>query len=203
MASVDNVVFDLGGVLIEWNPRHLYRKLIDDEAVMERFLAEVCTPAWNERQDEGRPIAEATAELVAAHPDQAELIRAFYGRWEEMMPGLVPGTLDLLEQVRAAGRRVFALSNWSAETFPFAEARFGFLGTHFEGRVISGHEGVKKPDRRIYDLLIERYALDPGRTLFIDDVERNAEAARAAGWQAIWFRDAAQAARELARLGVL
>ena len=142
-------VFDLGGVLVDWNPRHLYRTLFaGDAAAMERFLAEVCTPAWNDEQDRGRPWAEACALLVRDHPDQRALIEAWPSRFDETIAGPISGTVDILAELRAGGVPLYALSNWSAETFPRARARFPFLDW-FRGLVISGALGIAKPDHAI------------------------------------------------------
>ena len=196
------VVFDLGGVLIDWDPRHLYRKLFDDRDEMESFLAEVTTAEWNAHQDAGRPWAEAIEILVAEHPERRELIEAFLRRWPEMLAGEIPGTVDVLADLRAAGVRLVALSNWSAETFPIARERFDFLAW-FEGIVVSGEVGVNKPDRRIFGHLIERFRIEPAAALFIDDAPANVGAAAALGFRAIQFTDATALRRELKRLGLL
>ena len=154
------VVFDLGGVLIDWDPRHLYRQLFEDPDEMEAFLAEVTTAEWNAHQDAGRPWAEAIEILVAEHPERRELIEAFHRRWPEMLAGEIPGTVEVLAELRAAGTRLVALSNWSAEMFPVARERFDFLAW-FEGIVISGEVGVNKPDRRIFGHLVERFGIEP------------------------------------------
>lgn len=187
---VDTVVFDLGGVLIDWNPRYLYRKLFaGDEAGMERFLAEVCSQDWNECQDAGRPWAEGIAEAVARHPQHEALIRAYRERWEEMLAGPLHDSVALLERLHARGVRLLALTNWSAETFPLARRLFPFLG-RFEGILVSGDEGLKKPDPAIFRLLVARYALQPERSLFIDDSPRNVAAASELGFRALRFTDA-------------
>jgi 2-haloacid dehalogenase len=195
------VVFDLGGVLVDWDPRYLYRKLIADEAAMEAFLSEVCTQAWNQEQDRGRPVSEATRELLERHPEHRELIEAFYGRWDEMMAGAMPDAEALFADVRATDLGVFALSNWSAETFPLAEARFDFLG-HFDGRVISGQDGVIKPDPAIFALALERFGLEPNTAIFLDDVAVNVEAANANGFIGIHFESTTQAREALVAAGV-
>jgi 2-haloacid dehalogenase len=195
------VVFDLGGVLIDWNPRHLYRKLLPDDAAIESFLAEVCTPEWNHQQDAGRSWAEAVAELTARFPDRADLISAYHLRWEEMLGGALDDTVEVLEELDAAGVPLYALTNWSHETFPIARRRFPFL-TRFRGVVVSGEERAAKPDPRIYRVLLERYQLDPAACLFIDDVARNVEGARAAGMDGILFTSAAALRRELAARSV-
>jgi 2-haloacid dehalogenase len=200
---VSAVVFDLGGVLIDWDPRHLYRSLFDDdETAMETFLATVCTPEWNRLQDTGRAWSEAVETLVAEHPEQGELIRAYWERWHETLGDAIQPTVDVLAAVRASGLPVYALSNWSAETFPAARPRYPFL-EWFDGIVISGEVRAAKPDRRIYETLLERYDLDPGSTVFIDDVAENVDAARALGIRAIRFTDGAALRRELTALGVL
>jgi 2-haloacid dehalogenase len=196
------VVFDLGGVLIDWDPRHLYRELFEDPDEMESFLAEVTTAEWNSHQDAGRPWAEAIEVLAAEHPERRELIEAFHRRWPEMLAGEIAGTVDVLAELRAAGVRLVALSNWSAEMFPFARERFDFLAW-FEGIVISGEVGVNKPDPRIFEHLLERFGIEAAAALFIDDSPANVDAATAFGFCAIQFTDATALRHELARLGVL
>jgi len=197
------VVFDLGGVLIEWNPRHLYRKLFGgDEAAMEDFLANVCTTEWNECQDAGRSFADAVAELVPRHADKRELIEAFGSRFGEMIPGAIDGSVAILHALKRAGVRLYALSNWSAETFPPQRQRFPFLDA-FDGIVVSGDEGVIKPDPRIFRILLDRYAIAPDEAVFVDDNPRNAEAAAALGIHGIHFRSPEQLQEELRALRLL
>jgi 2-haloacid dehalogenase len=196
------VVFDLGGVLIDWDPRYLYRKLFDDPDEMESFLAEVTTAEWNAHQDAGRPWTEAIELLVAEHPERRELIEAFHRRWPEMLAGEIQGTVDVLAELRAAGLRLLALSNWSAELFPIARERFDFLAW-FEGILISGEVGVNKPDRKIFEHLVERFGIEPATALFIDDSSVNAASAATLGFRAIHFTDAAALRLELVRLGLL
>jgi len=200
--SATTVVFDLGGVLIDWDPRHLYQQLFDDPNEMESFLAEVTTAEWNAHQDAGRPWAEAVEVLAAEHPDRRDLIEAFHLRWPETLAGEVPGTVGVLADLRATGVRLLALSNWSAEMFPVAQERFGFLAW-FEGIVISGEVGVNKPDRRIFEHLVDRFELHPAATVFIDDSTANLATATALGFRAIHFSDAATLRRDLVRLGLL
>jgi len=196
-------IFDLGGVLIDWNPRYLYRKLFgDDEAAMEEFLATVCTPEWNRRQDAGRPVAEAARELKAAHPDCAELIDAYYGRFDEMMPGPIADTVAIVAELRERGTPLYALTNFSAETYAPAFARFEFL-RWFRGVLVSGEAGVIKPDPAIYRLLVERFAIDPAEAVFIDDVKANADAAGSVGILGIHYTGAVALRGELAELGLL
>ena len=201
-AAPTTVVFDLGGVLIDWDPRYLYRQLFDDPDEMESFLAEVTNADWNAHQDAGRPWAEAIEVLVAEHPERRELIEAFHGRWPEMLAGEIQGSVDVLAELRVAGLRLVALSNWSAELFPVAREQFEFLAW-FEGILISGDVGVNKPDRQIFEHLVDRFGIEPATALFIDDSAANVATATALGFHAIQFTDAAALRLELVRLGLL
>ena len=197
------VVFDFGGVLINWNPRHLYRKLFaGDDAAMESFLANVCTTEWNERQDAGRSFADAVADLLPRHAAQADLIAAFGHRFDEMIAGAIEGTVDILAELRRAGVPRYGLTNWSAETFRPQRGRFEFL-SWFDGIVVSGEEGVIKPDPRIFRILFERYGIVPEDAVFIDDNPANAAAAAALGMHGIHFRSPEALRRELEALGLL
>lgn len=195
------VVFDLGGVLVDWDPRHLYRKLIADDEERERFLDEICTLEWHRHHDVGRPFAEGVADLVARHPEHRDLIEAWEARFDEMFVGDHPDTVEVLAEVVALGEPVYALTNWSADGWPDALERFDFLGW-FDDIIVSGLEHVAKPDRAIYDLLVERHGLDRSRTVFIDDWDRNVAGARAAGLQALQFTSAAQLRADLIDLGL-
>jgi 2-haloacid dehalogenase len=196
------VVFDLGGVLIDWNPRHLYRKMFGaDEAAMERFLAEIATPEWNSRFDAGRPLAEGVAELVAAHPDQAELISAYGLRWHEMLGGAFEGTVAILHELRRAGLRTYALSNWSTETFLGTRPRYPFL-EEMDGILISGEVGVGKPDPAIFRQFLARFGLTPQATVFTDDSKANVTVAAGLGMVALRFTGDAQLRSDLRRLGL-
>jgi len=197
------VVFDLGGVLIDWDPRHLYRKMFNgDEASMEAFLATVCTPEWNARQDAGRPFAEAVAQLVEAFPSERDRIVAFHERWPETLGEGIDGTVAILGELHARAMPLYALSNWSAETFPIARERYSFLGL-FDGIVISGRERVSKPDPRLYRVLFDRYRLDPQHAVYIDDAPRNVEVAAEMGMLALQFTDPARLRAALETLGLL
>jgi 2-haloacid dehalogenase len=200
--QITAVAFDLGGVLIDWNPRHLYRKLFGaDETAMERFLAEVCTPAWNARLDAGRPFAEGVAELTAAHPDQADLIAAFQSRWPEMLGGAIEGTVAILRELRRAGLRTYALSNWSAETFVVTRPLYPFL-EEMDGILISGEVRIGKPDPAIFREFLSRFGLAAESTAFIDDHEPNVAAAAALGMQAIRFVDPDRLRSDLRAMGL-
>ena len=203
MEGIDTVLFDLGNVLIRWDPRNLYRKLFGtDTRAMEHFLEHVCSAEWNHALDAGRPFAEAIPELQHRHPEYAEHIAAWRGRWPEMLGGAIEGTVDLLEELRGRGHRLYALSNWSSETFPHARSTFPFLAW-FEHIVISGDVGLAKPDPAIFELAVRHCRLDPARTLFVDDLERNVATARAVGMQATRFTGPAQFREELERYGLL
>jgi 2-haloacid dehalogenase len=192
------VVFDLGGVLIDWDPRHLYRKLFaGDEAAMEQFLATVCTHEWNRCQDAGRSFAEGARLLKAEHPDNA------YGaRFDEMIAGPIAGSVEILAELRDRDTPLYGLTNWSAETYPLARTRFEFLDW-FRGILVSGEIGLIKPDPRIFALLVERFAIEPQRTVYIDDVEANAASAQRCGLHAIHFTTPAILREELVGLGLL
>jgi 2-haloacid dehalogenase len=195
-------VFDLGGVLIDWNPRHLYRKLFEQEADMEHFLANVCTPEWNQQLDAGRSFAEACAALKLEHPSDAEMIDAWFERFDEMIAGPITGTVDILSELREREVPIYALSNWSAETFPFARRRFEFL-QWFRAILLSAEVHLLKPDPRIFERFCETFALSPEQMVYVDDAEHNVEAARRIGMQGIRFSDPASLRQELVQFGLL
>lgn len=195
-------VFDLGGVLIDWNPRYLYRTLFDDDAAMEAFLAEVTTPAWNAEQDSGRSWRDAVEMLAAIHPDRRDLIAAYDERWAETLGGPIEGTVEILAELRQRGVRLAALSNWSAEKFPIARPRYPFLDW-FETIVISGEVRVSKPDPRIFRHLFERTGLTAEACVYVDDAPANVQAAADLGMTAFLFRDPATLRVDLAVLGLL
>lgn len=201
MTRIRHIVFDLGQVLIEWDPERPYRRLIPDPEERRRFLTEVCTFEWNAEQDRGRTWREAEEALIAEYPELEPLIRAYYLHHHEMLSGPIPGTAEILERLIAAGYDVTALTNWSAETFPRAEATFPILG-RFRGITVSGRIGVVKPDPAIYAHHARTFGLDPAATLFFDDNPRNVEGARAAGWSAELFISPEGMRRDLARYGI-
>jgi 2-haloacid dehalogenase len=203
MPGTEAIIFDIGGVLIDWNPRYLYRKVFATEEEVSWFLENICTPDWNDRQDAGRPFHEATEELVARHPEWEHAIRAWYGRWQETIGGPVQGTVQILESLKDKNHhRLYALTNWSAETFPWARENFNFL-QWFEGIVVSGEEKTRKPFPEIYERLFHRYKVDPERTLFIDDSLRNIEGAKAVGLRTLQFESPLQLRGGLKDLGLL
>lgn len=201
-ATHRTVVFDLGNVLIGWDPRLLYRQLLPDDEAVEEFFAEVDFAAWNHAQDAGRPFAAGVKEHAARFPHRRALLAAYQERFAETLDGAIEGSVVILEELRRQGVRLLALTNWSAETFPVARAGFGFL-QHFEGIVVSGEEGVAKPDPRIFRILLERYDVDPARTVYVDDSPRNVVAARAAGLTALHFTGPSALREDLSRLGLL
>lgn len=196
------IVYDLGGVLIDWDPRHLYRKLFTDEAMMEWFLAEVCHSAWNEEQDRGRTFAAGIEEAAARHPEHRPLIEAYFERWGEMVAGEIDGAVAILQELKDAGYELHALTNWSYETFPIARARFDFL-TWFETILVSGEVGLIKPDAPIFELLLERIGRASAECIYIDDNPRNVTAAQRLGFDAIDFHSAVQLRDALYRRAVL
>lgn len=200
-ASIDVAVFDLGGVLLDWNPRYLYRQLFDDAEAMERFLSEICSQEWNEQQDAGRPWREAVADLIARHPAHAAMITAYHERWPEMLSGEMPDSVEVLKELKALGLRLYALTNWSHETFPVARKRFPFLDC-FEGIVVSGEEKLVKPNPMIFHRLLTRFDITPSRAVFIDDSPRNVAVATDVGLHAVRFIDAHRLRRDLIALGL-
>jgi len=201
LTRIKGVIFDLGGVVVEWDPMLLYRKLFRDEGGAADFLARIGTPEWNEKQDAGRTLADGTAELLARFPGWEKEIHAYYGRWIEMIGGLVPGTGAVIRELKAAGVHVFALSNWSRETFPQVADRFEELRL-FEQIVLSGYHGCAKPDARLYRIALERFAMPAQSLVFVDDSPRNVAGAEAAGIRALLFTGADKLRSDLCALGL-
>lgn len=202
-ANPSIVVFDIGGVLIDWNPRYLYRKLFsEDTTAMEHFLETVCTMDWNLQQDAGRPWKEAVEDLTAQYPEMAELIAAYDLNWDEMVAGSIPGTADILWELKHAGTPVYCITNFSVDKLARARGRFEELNA-FDGIVVSGEVGLLKPDAAIYRRLLDQHDLRAEDTLFIDDVERNVESARAVGMHAVRFLDADTLRSDLSGYGLL
>jgi 2-haloacid dehalogenase len=203
MMTINTLVFDLGGVLIDWNPDYLYNKLIPDEQERKWFLSTVCTPDWNEEQDAGRSLKEATEHLVAKYPDHEAAIRAYYDRWTEMLGGPIHETVEIFRELKSRGQlKLYALTNWSAETFPVALEMYEFLHW-FDGRLVSGAEKMRKPSPEIYRLLIDRFGIDPKKAIYVDDNIRNVLPARELGFIGIHFRTPELFREELKGLGLL
>ncbi len=196
-------VFDIGNVLIDWNPHRLYNRFFDGNlAERDYFLSEVCTNEWNAKQDEGYPIARAVEERVRLFPAYEDAIRAYYERWDEMVGGPIGGTVDILADLREKGYPLYALSNWSAETFYQVRDRYEFL-TWFEELVISGEVGLVKPDPAIFELLLQRVGRPAQDCLFIDDNLPNIETARSMGFQTVHFKSPEGLREVLGEMGVV
>ena len=187
MQQIQTIVFDLGGVLVDWNPLYLYRKIFSTDSAASEFLEQVCTFDWNEEQDAGRSLATATQLLLEQFPQHELPIKAYYTRWEEMLGGPIEGTVELFSQLKRTKRfKTYALTNWSAETFPKALARYDFLHW-FDGRLVSGEEKTRKPFPEIYTALIQKFDLNPLTSLFIDDNLRNLAPAKNMGFTTLHF----------------
>lgn len=200
--KIETIIFDLGNVLIDWEPRRLFRKIFADEEEMEYFLKNICTSEWNVQQDKGRTLAAATQILVEKYPNYTTEIEAFYGRWEEMLGGAIQPTVDILEELyHAKTHRIYALTNWSAETFPVALRDFPFL-KYFEGILVSGDEKMIKPQQEIYKLMCSRYKINPATAIFIDDSLANIKGCEDFGMKGIHFQSATQLKEELRQLGI-
>jgi 2-haloacid dehalogenase len=199
---ISAVVFDVGGVLLDWDPRHLYRKIFSSDAQMEWFLGHICTTAWHQEHDRGTDIRASCETLAARHPAYAAAIRAWAERGEEMIRGTVPGVVELLDALAEAGVPCYALTNMERETFPLRRARYPFFRL-FGGILVSGQEGVLKPEPAIFDLVQRRFGLTPATTLFIDDSPPNIDAANRFGFQTHLFSDAGRLQRALVELHLL
>ena len=203
MTEIKNMIFDLGGVLIDWNPEYVFLEVFNgDREKMKWFFDEICTMDWNENQDAGYPLQQATDERVKLFPEYEEWIRIYYGRWEEMLGEQIDGTVTILKQlIDNPNYKVVALTNWSAETFPIALERFDFLHW-FEGIVVSGTEKMRKPFNEIYELTLNRFNIEASQSLFIDDNARNIEAAKKIEINTIHFNNPRQLKSELKRLNI-
>jgi 2-haloacid dehalogenase len=202
MAKFNTVVFDLGGVLIDWNPEYVYRTIFSKEEEMREFFRTVCTPDWNEEQDAGRSLKEATELLIHQFPHHEKNIRAYYDRWEEMLGGPIHGTVDIFRELKNKQYNTYALTNWSAETFPIALDKYLFLHW-FDGRHVSGEEKTRKPFRDFYESMIKRFSIDPAASVYVDDNQRNLHPAKELGFTTIHFQSPVQFRRELEMLKLL
>lgn len=202
--SIDTIIFDLGGVLVDWNPRYVFDdKYFDTKEKLDQFFAEVCSLDWNEEQDAGRSIVEATQELIKKYPDWEKSIRDYYGRWTEMLKGPIDGTVEIFRELKESGRyKIYALTNWQTGLFDIALVRYNFLHW-FDGRVVSGEEKTRKPFPEFYERLLTRYHVDRSKAFFIDDNARNVKAAEAIGIKSHLFTTPAELRKELVALGVL
>lgn len=201
-ATATTVVFDVGNVLIEWDPNHLYQHLLPNPAEREHFLTQICSYDWNLEQDKGRSWDEAIEILAAEHPEKRDLIAAYRDRWHDMVPGEIAGTVAILDELKAAQTPLYAITNFSSEKFVEAQNRFPFLKTSFRDIVVSAEERLLKPDLRIYQVLLDRNQLVAGDCVFIDDSPKNVDAARAAGMHAVHFESPDILREELRKLGL-
>lgn len=200
---INTIIFDLGNVLINWDPKILYNKLFSSEAETNYFLENICTLDWNEAQDAGRSLKDGTEILVAQYPQHQKEIEAYYDRWEEMLNGAIEGSVEIFKQLKASGKyKIYALTNWSAELFPVALQKFEFL-SWFDGIVMSGDENIRKPEAAFFQILFDRYQVKPEHAVFIDDNLRNVEASKKLGLHAILFTSAEKLEEELHALGIL
>jgi 2-haloacid dehalogenase len=203
MAAINTIIFDLGNVLVDWSPMHVYRDYFDSEEKRNYFFENICTPDWNEQQDEGRSIVEATQELVEKFPDWEKPIRDFYGRWTEMLKGPIHGSVDIFRELKESGKyKIYALTNWQTGLFDIALVRYDFLHW-FDGRVVSGEEKTRKPFPEFYHRLLDRYQVNPGEALFIDDSLRNVKAAEGMGIKSIHFTSPQSLKEKLSQLQIL
>lgn len=201
--KITTIIFDLGGVLIDWNPSYVFDKLIEDENKRQHFFENICTPEWNEEQDAGRSIKEANELLIAKHPEWKEQIEAYYGRWKEMLGGPIDESVEIFRQLKESGKyKFYALTNWSAELFPIALQRYDFLHW-FDGRLVSGEEKMRKPFPQFFQLLLDRFNIKKEEALFIDDNLRNAEAAQTFGIETIRFNSPSALKTSLREKGIL
>jgi 2-haloacid dehalogenase len=203
MAEIKTIIFDLGGVLIDWNPDYVYDTIFDNPADKKWFFENICTPDWNEEQDAGRTLQEATELLVRQFPAHENNIRAYYDRWQEMLKGPIHGTVDVFRELKEHNKyQLLALTNWSAETFPIALERYEFLHW-FDGRVVSGEEKTRKPFTAIYQTLINRFGVEPSKAVYIDDNARNLHPAKELGMHTIHFQNPAQFRKALVDIEAL
>ena len=201
MSKIKNIIFDFGGVLIDWNPEYLYKDEFESEFDMKCFLENICTPEWNIQQDAGRPLAEATEILQKKHPEHKEMIGLYYGRWEEMLGGVIEDNVQVLHLLKDK-YPLYGLTNWSAETIPIAYSRYDFFN-YLEGIVVSGDEKLIKPDSKLYKILLDRYNLKANESLFIDDNLQNIETAREMGFHTIHYTENIDLEKEVKEMGVL
>ncbi len=201
---IKTVIFDLGGVLVDWNPEYLYKKVFQGEPEkMKFFLNTVCNKDWNMEQDAGRTFEEGSQILLKDYPEYEKEIRLFFDRWEEMMKGEIEGTVLILNKLKELNKvKLYALTNWSSETFPIAKRRFNFL-KYFEGIVVSGEEYTRKPFSKIYETTLNRFSLEAKHCIFIDDSIENIEAARKMGINALHYTDSIQLKADLQSYNIL
>ncbi len=204
MAGINTIIFDLGNVLIDWNPHHVFNdNYFDTLEKKDYFFSHICTMDWNEEQDAGRSIVEATQELIEKFPDWESAIRDYYGRWTEMLGGPIHESVEIFRQLKESGKyKTYALTNWQAGLFDIALVRYNFLHW-FDGRVVSGEEKIRKPSVEFYQRLLDRYSVNPSEAIFIDDNLRNIKAAEAMGIRSIHFQSPQQLQNALTHYGIV
>jgi len=201
MNKINTIIFDFGGVLIDWNPRYMYRSEFEESSEMEDFLNEVCTDDWNLQQDKGRSLAEGTRILQDKFPEHVVKIQLYYDQWEKMINGYISQNVTVLRKLKEK-YKLYGLTNWSAETFPIVFKRYSFFKL-FDGIVISGEEKLIKPDKKIFQLMLERYHLEAKNSLFIDDNLKNIQAAKEMGFATIHVLEKTDLNSELSALGLI
>ena len=204
MRNINTIIFDLGGVLIDWNPRYVFdENYFESEEKREYFFKNICTNDWNEEQDAGRSIVDATQMLVAQFPEWESSIRDYYGRWTDMLKAAIPDTVEIFRQLKESKKyKIYALTNWQAGLFDIALVRYSFLHW-FDGRVVSGEEKTRKPFPEFYQRLLNRYDVNPSNALFIDDNLRNVKAAEEMGIASIHFHSPHQLSERLKESNIL
>jgi 2-haloacid dehalogenase len=204
MATINTIIFDLGGVLIDWNPKYVFdENYFESEEKRQFFFNHICTSDWNEEQDAGRSIVEATQILVEQFPDWEKPIRDYYGRWTDMLNGPIHDTVELFRQLKEKDKyKIYALTNWQASLFDIALVRFNFLHW-FDGRVVSGEEKTRKPFPEFYQRLLDRYSVNPSDALFIDDNLRNVKAGEDLGIRSVHFKSSSELENDLKQFGLL
>ena len=201
--SIKAVIFDFGGVLLEWNPRNLYQRFFPNQPdAMEDFLAEINFYNWNDLQDKGRPFAEGNAELIAEFPQYARLIEAYFENWEDSITGEIEGTVNILRTLKAKGYPLFGLSNWSAETYPRVRKIYPFFNM-FDDIILSGEVKLNKPDPAIFNLLLDKIGYSASECVLVDDSQVNVETARGLGFQVVIFQSPQQLETELRKYHLL
>ncbi len=201
MNHINTIIFDFGGVLIDWNPRYMYRDEFEESSEMEHFLNNVCTDDWNLQQDKGRSLAEGTGILQDKFPEHASKIQLYYDQWEKMIKGSISENVNVLQKLKDK-YKLYGLTNWSAETFPVVFKRYSFFKL-FDGIVISGEEKLIKPDKKIFEIILQRYHLEAKNTLFIDDNKNNIQAAKEMGFATIHVLEKTDLNGELHSLGLI
>jgi 2-haloacid dehalogenase len=200
--KIDTIIFDLGGILVDWNPKYLYEKIFDTQEEVKWFLNNVCTSDWNIEQDGGRTIEEANSLKIAEFPEYEDEIKLFYNRWEEMFTGAIEKSVEIQQElINNPNYRVYALTNWSAEKWEKGKELFPFFND-FEGVIVSGQENMRKPHDEIYQLILDRFSINPKTTVFIDDNLENTIASTRNGIESIRFKSPQQLKRDLLKLGV-